>query len=171
MTDEKRINQHQEISSEKEKRQKLMATALKFATVLTTLGISGNVWGAIANAEPVNVPQTEISPKVPDRKLETPLTPTLDRKLETPLNLQLDKKFQTPLRPKQEAAGNLLQEAIKTKDMDGAIRKWGAKAELNREQVERLQQLTKEDLIFIDRFREKFDSVFDDGDTTGYAIF
>ena len=170
MTDEKRINQHQEISSEKEKRQKLMATALKFATVLTTLGISGNVWGAIANAEPVNVPQTEISPKVPDRKLETPLTPTLDRKLQTPLNLQLDKKFQTPLTPKQEAAGNLLREAIETQDIKGAIRKWAPKAELNREQVKALQQLTKEDLAKLSKIRKKL-NLTADGDTIGYLIY
>jgi hypothetical protein len=40
MNEEKKVEQYQQVSQEKEQKQNLTKTALKFATVLTALGIS-----------------------------------------------------------------------------------------------------------------------------------
>lgn len=145
MTDEESIHNYQEISSEKEKRQTLMETTLKLATVLAALGISGSAWGDIANAEPVTSYQESATiAQSPSRQIQ--------------------------VTPQQRSTRNLLQEAIETGDMEGAIKKWGGRSKLTSAQSSALRNLTPKDLAKLKVIKGQLGSGVA-AEAEGYVVF
>jgi hypothetical protein len=75
---------------------------------------------------------------------------------------------------KHKALRELLQEAVKSKDVKEAIEKHGKDAELTGEQEKALLELTKEDLTAIGDINKKLRPLAEGrakGDTNGYVVF
>jgi len=174
MNEEKKVEQYQQISQEKEQKQNLTKTALKFATVLTAVGLSGTAWSAIANANPS---QNTINPDVTLNAQAQLNQPVLQRgqirevngTIGTDRNLMMNQPMR--LTREQWATGKLMEEAIKTGNMDQAIRQWGGEARLSQTQIESLRQLSTDDLKTLGRIQDQLGDLGAVSDVNGGVVF
>ena len=166
MNEEKKVEQYQQISQEKEQKQNLTKTALKFATVLTAVGLSGTAWSAIANANPSqNVIKADATLNAQAQLNQ----PVLQRQQTIDRNLMMNQPMR--LTREQWATGKLMEEAIKTGNMDQAIRQWGGEARLSQTQIESLRQLSTDDLKTLGRIQDQLGDLGAVSDVNGGVVF
>jgi len=171
MNEEKKVEQYQQVSQEKEQKQNLTKTALKFATVLTAVGLSGTAWSAIANANPS---QNAIKA---DANLNAQLNrPVLQRQPMREVNGTIDRNLmmnQQPMRLTREqwATGKLMEQAIETGNMEQAIRQWGGEAKLSEPQLESLRKLSTDDLRTLGRIQDQLGDLGAVSDVNGGVVF
>lgn len=155
---EAKNRQHQKQLREKEDKQNLIKTALKFATILTALGISGTIWSAIANAESSQNTHAQLNRTILQRQQ------TIDR------NIMIDQSSRGLTR-EQWAMRKLIEEAISTENMDQAIRQWGEEARLSKSQIDALQTLTGDDLRTLGRIQNQLSGPASANGPIGTIVF
>ena len=165
MNEEKKVEQYQQVSQEKEQKQNLTKTALKFATVLTAVGLSGTAWSTIANANPS---QNTIKADTTINAQGQLNRPMLQRQQTIDRNLMMNQPMR--LTREQWATGKLMDQAIETGNMDQAIRQWGGEARLSQPQIESLKTLSADDLATLGRVKDQL-SDFGAAASIGEYIF
>ncbi|MGY6528824.1 MAG: hypothetical protein ACXITR_02740 [Cyanobacterium sp.] len=173
MNEEKKIDQYQQISQEKEQKQNLTKTALKFATVLTAVGLSGTAWSAIAHANPSQntiKADTTLNAQLNQPVLQRGQIREVNGTIGTDRNLLMNQSSMRLTR-EQWATGKLMEEAIKTGNMDQAIRQWGNEAKLSQPQLESLRKLNTDDLRTLGRIQDQLGDLGAVSDVIGAVVF
>ncbi len=142
---------------EKEERREFLKVAAKFAAVLAALGISGEEWAGMARqqAEAADLqqapPPTQLKRGAPEIKGEH----KGELKLSRPGS-------------RQEVA-IIVQDAIKSRNMEEAIRK--SQAKLSEDQLKALRSLTPQELEVLNRVQGKLGPHAAGNGTTGGFIY
>ena len=133
---------------EKEERREFLKVAAKFAAVLAALGISGEEWAGIARAGELKAPgEIKLRPGAGEHKGE----------------LKIGRAA-----TKQDVA-IIVQDAIKSRNMEEAIKKSTAK--LSENQVKGLRSLTPQELETLSRVQGKLGPIAAGNGTSGGIIY
>ncbi len=143
---------------EKEERREFLKVAAKFAAVLAALGISGEEWAGMARqqAEAADLQQT-----APPTQLKRPGA-------DQPIKGEY-KEHKGPAVADRRAIGRIVQDAIKSRNMEEAIKR--SQARLGEGQLKALRSLTPQELEVLGSVQGKLGPIAAGNGTSGGIIY